>query len=61
MQLKVYINDKYYRTIDDGGKRTATTYNPAIVMKYINQDKAQGILDSFDIETKGLGIKVEPQ
>ncbi len=60
MKLKVYINDKYYRTIDDGGKNSNKTYDPAVVMKFISQDKAQGLLDSFEIETKGLSLKVEP-
>jgi len=58
MQLKVYINDKFYRTIETGN--ATATYDPSIVMTYINADKKQGLLGSFEIDTKGLGIKVEP-
>jgi len=58
MQLKVYINEKYYRTIETG--TASPTYDPSIVMTYINADKKQGLLNSFEIDTKGLGIKVEP-
>ena len=60
MKLKVYINDKYYRTIDSGDKNSDTTYDPSIVMQYINKDLAEGLLGSFDVDTKGIGIKVEP-
>lgn len=60
MKLKVYINDKYYRTIDSGGKNSDTTYDPSVVMKFINKDLSEGLLGSFDIDTKGMGVKVEP-
>jgi hypothetical protein len=57
MKVKVYINDKFYKTIDIGKK---TTYDPSIVMPYINADRSAGLLTSFNIETQ-LAIRMEPE
>jgi hypothetical protein len=57
MKINVYINDKFYRTIDLGKKKS---YDPSVVIPFIEADQAQNLLGTFEIETKGLGLRLEP-
>jgi hypothetical protein len=54
MQLKVFINDKLYKTVTVPG----TTYNPNFIWPEIEADRDSGLLNSFDLE-KGLSIRYE--
>jgi hypothetical protein len=57
MKVNVYINEKFYKTIDLGKKKT---YDPSIVLPYIDADKKNNLLGIFEIDTKGLGLRFEP-
>jgi hypothetical protein len=52
MQLKIYINDKIWKTVTLDGE----TYEPNDFWPILNQEKEQGLLDSYDILN---GMKVE--
>ena len=52
MELKIYINDKLWRTVIVEGSK----YDPAHYWADIAKDKAAGLLDSYGINT---GMKVE--
>jgi hypothetical protein len=52
MQLKIYINDKLYKTVP----LTEEKYEPADYWPQISADKAAGLLNSFNIAE---GMKVE--
>lgn len=54
MQLKIYINNKLYKTVTVPG----TTYNPAFIWPEIETDRDSGMLSSFNLAT-GLAIKYE--
>jgi hypothetical protein len=56
MQVKIYINDKLYRTVtvEDGQK-----YEPNKYWAQIQADKEAGLLDNYGIQNK-FGIRFEP-
>jgi hypothetical protein len=54
MQIKVFINDKLYKTVTVPG----TTYNPNFIWPEIEADRDSGLLNSFDLN-KGLKIRYE--
>ncbi len=54
MQLKVYINDKLYKTITVPGK----TYDPKIVWPHIKADKEAGLLNDFGV-TQKMVVRIE--
>ena len=56
MQVKIYINDKLYRTVtvEDEEK-----YSPNDYWAQIEADKNSGVLDSYNIENK-FGVRFEP-
>ena len=54
MQLKVYINNKLYKTITVEGD----SYNPAFIWPEIEADRDSGMLMSYDLG-KGLAIRYE--
>jgi hypothetical protein len=45
MQIKIYINDKLYKTVTVEGEK----YEPSQYFKQIEVDKMAGLLDSFNI------------
>ena len=47
MKLKIYINDKLYKTVTL--PEDAETYDPSDYWPQINADKEAGLLDSFNI------------
>ena len=47
MKLKIYINEKLYKTITLPAD--SETYEPSDYWPQINADKAAGLLDSFNI------------
>ena len=56
MQVKIYINDKLYRTVTvDDDKE----YAPNDYWHQIDADKAAGLLESYNIENK-FGVRFEP-
>jgi hypothetical protein len=54
MQLKVYINNKLYKTVTVEGD----SYNPAFIWPEIETDRDSGMLMSYDLG-KGLAIRYE--
>jgi len=54
MQLKVYINNKLYKTVTVPGN----TYDPSFIWPEIEADRDSGMLTSFDL-SKGLNIRYE--
>lgn len=54
MQLKVFINDKLYKTVIVPGN----TYKPNFIWPEIEADRDSGLLNSFDL-SKGLKIRYE--
>jgi len=54
MQLKVYINNKLYKTVNIEGD----SYNPAFIWPEIEADRDSGMLMSYDLG-KGLAIRYE--
>jgi hypothetical protein len=52
MQLKIYINDKLYKTVT----LTDENYEPATYFKQMEVDKEAGLLNSFNIAEQ---MKVE--
>ena len=56
MQVKIYINDKLYRTItvEDDKKYAPNDYWPQI-----EADKNEGLLESYNIENK-FSVRFEP-
>jgi hypothetical protein len=54
MQLKVYINNKLYRTVTVEGD----SYQPNFIWPEIQIDRDSGMLSSFDL-SKGLSIRYE--
>ncbi len=52
MQIKIFINDKLYKTVTVDSDK----YEPALFFKQINLDKEAGLLNSFNI---AQGMKVE--
>lgn len=52
MQLKIYINDKIWKTVT----LETETYEPNDFWPLIQAEKEQGLLDDFNLES---GMKVE--
>lgn len=52
MQIKIFINDKLYKTVTVDSDK----YEPALFFKQINLDKEAGLLNPFNI---AQGMKVE--
>jgi len=48
MQLKIFINDKLYKSI----LVTSTKYNPGDYKEMIQADKDAGLLNSYNIQQK---------
>lgn len=46
MQMKIFINDKLYKTVMVDGDK----YQPSQYYKQIKADKAAGLLDSFNVQ-----------
>ena len=55
MQVKIYINDKLYRTITVEGEK----YEPNQYWGIIEADKNAGLLDTYKIDEK-FGVRFEP-
>jgi hypothetical protein len=58
MLVKIYINDKYYKTVDTGPNDT-THYDPAFITSIVQQDKQLGLLNQFGINEKCI-ISIQP-
>ena len=56
MQVNIYINDKFYKTIDTGPQ---DGYNLANVLSIVEYDKAAGLLTDFAIDGQ-YSIRIEP-
>jgi hypothetical protein len=54
MQVKIYINNKLYKTVTVEG----TTYNPADYWPQIDADKNAGLLNSFNV-TEKMALRFE--
>ena len=54
MQLKVYINNKLYKTVTVEGD----SYDPSFIWPEIETDRDSGMLMSYDLG-KGLAIRYE--
>ena len=54
MQLKVFINNKLYKTVTVPGN----TYNPNFIWPEIEADRDSGLLTTFNLN-KGLSIRYE--
>ena len=52
MQIKIYINDKLYKTVTVEGE----TYDPNDFWQQIKADREAGLLNSFDIAER---MKIE--
>ena len=48
MQVKIFINNKLYKTVTVEGK----TYNPADYWPQMQADRDAGLLNSFNIQEK---------
>ena len=55
MQVKIYINDKLYRTVTVEGEK----YEPNKYWGIIEADKNAGLLDTYKIDEK-FGVRFEP-
>ena len=56
MDIKIYINDKLYRSVTVEGEK----YNPADYWPQIERDKEAGLLNSFNIqETMKVEFRVQ--
>lgn len=54
MQVKIFINEKLYKTVTVPG----TTYEPGAFWKQIFADKEAGLLNSFNISEK-MSVRYE--
>jgi len=54
MKLKVYINNKLYKTISLEGN----SYDPRFIWPEIQADRDSGLLASFNLE-QGLSVRYE--
>jgi len=54
MQVKIFINEKLYKTVTVEGK----TYNPADYWPQMQADKEAGLLNSFNIQ-ETMGVRFE--
>jgi uncharacterized membrane-anchored protein len=54
MQVKIFINEKLYKTVTVEGK----TYNPADYWPQMQADKEAGLLNSFNIQDT-MGVRFE--
>jgi len=54
MQIKVFINDKLYKTVTVPG----TTYDPSFIWPEIEADRDSGLLTTFNLN-RGLAIRYE--
>ena len=55
MQVKIYINDKLYRTVTVEDEK----YNPNIYWLQIDADKEAGLLESYGIDKK-FAVRFQP-
>jgi hypothetical protein len=55
MQVKIFINDKLYKTVTVEGK----TYDPASYWPQMQADKDAGLLNSFNIQEK-MAVSFQP-
>lgn len=58
MLVKIFINNKYYKTVDTGPSET-THYNPQLLAKVVEDDKKMGLLNQFGINEKCV-ISIQP-
>jgi hypothetical protein len=54
MKLKIYINNKLYKTVT----LENDSYDPGFIWPQIQADRDSGLLASFDL-TKGLSVRYE--
>ena len=54
MQVKIFINEKLYKTVTVEGK----TYNPADYWPQMQADKEAGLLNSFNVQ-ETMGVRFE--
>ena len=54
MKLKIYINDKLYKTVKVQGDR----YDPAFIWPEIEADRDSGLLNGFDL-SQGMKLRFE--
>ena len=63
MLVKIFINDKYYKTVETGPNET-THYDPARLTQIVQDDKKMGLLNQFGINekktfmTQSIGIQI---
>lgn len=55
MQVKIYINDKLYRTVTVDDER----YDPNQYWEQIQIDRDAGVLDTYNIQNR-FGVRFEP-
>ena len=55
MQIKIFINDKLYKTVTVEG----TKYNPADYWPQMQADRDAGLLNSYNIQN-GMSVRIEP-
>lgn len=58
MLVKIFINDKYYKTVETGPNDTVR-YDPSHVTRIIDQDKQLGLLNQFGINEQCV-ISIQP-
>ncbi len=54
MQVKIFINDKLYKTVTV----TGNVYHPNDYWSQIQADKNSGLLNSFNVQ-QGMSVKFE--
>ena len=55
MQVKIYINDKLYKTVTVEGEK----YDPNQYWGQIQADKNEGLLDTYKVDEK-FSVRFEP-
>ena len=58
MLVKIFINNKYYKTVETGPAET-THYDPARLTKIVEDDRKMGLLNQFGINEKCV-ISIQP-
>ena len=58
MLVKIFINDKYYKTVETG-PNDITHYDPATITTIVQHDKQLGLLNQFGINEKCV-ISIQP-
>lgn len=58
MLVKIFINDKYYKTVETGPTET-THYDPVRLTQIVQDDRKMGLLNQFGINEKCV-ISIQP-